>query len=263
MKRLIAILIPGILFSACESGPDYAELYRLEKQFWTVDDYQNAMYKINATAGSAKKPCYSVPETAPVFSKLVDIQNVAVVVEDEALGIKHRYEFAEGMFNHSRDMIDSYSSLDREDKFEYPRELADVLTFHLYTQMHYFDLGNKNILQNADDPNETSVKNLIAGNEQTLVDNFTLYLDFVNNEKAFTPDALQTYIDGMNEYFPQLIEKYSNANYMRMREKANDMLNKAESPDLKTALTNLIAKIDANKAAVEAAKVVPDSASVK
>jgi hypothetical protein len=257
--RLFLALVLGILMASCESSPDYTALYRMEKPYWDADDYSNAIYKINATADGSKKPCYSDPATAPVFMRLANIENVSVIVEDEALGIKHRSEFAEAMFHHGGDMVDEYSTMNREDKFEYPMELVEVMKFHLYTQMHYFDLGNKNILQEADDPNEARVKNMIAGNEQTLVNNFVLYLDFVNDEKAFTPDALQGYIGVINEYFPPLIAKYPNASYAVMREKATDMQNKAQSPDLKKALGDLIGKIDANTAAIEAAKMPADS----
>ena len=251
----LSLIVAASLATSCgESGPDYNALYRMEKQYWNVDDYDNAIYKITSTAAGDKKPCYSVPETAPVFKKLVDIQNVAVVVEDEALGVKHRAEFAEGMFNHSRNMIDAYSVLDREDKFEYPQELVEVLTFHLYTQLHYFELGNQNILKEADDPNEDRIKNMISGNEQTLVNNFTLYLDFCDDEKAFTEDALQSYIDVLNEYFPALIEKYPTANYSGMKEKAADMLKKAQADNLKSSLSGIIAKIDANTTRIEEEK---------
>jgi len=257
--RLVLACALGIFLGSCESGPDYNALYRLEKQYWDVNDYQNAIYKIHSTVPGTKKPCYAVPELAPVFTKLVDKTNVSVIVEDEVLGVKHRYEYASDMFDHTRNMLDEYSVLDREDKYEYPMELVDVLVFHLYTQLHYFDLGNQNILKEADDPNEASVKNVIANNEQTLVNNFTLTLDYVNHEDAFTSDALDAYVAVLDEYFPPLIANYPNVNYNEMKEKATDMNNKAKSEKLKAALTNIIAKIDANAAAIQAAKMAVDS----
>jgi hypothetical protein len=252
--RLFLALVLGFLMTSCESGPDYNTLYRMEKPYWDVDDYTNALYKISATAEGSKKPSYGVPETAPVFKRLVNIENVSVIVEDDALGVQHRSDFAEGMFQHGRDMMEEYAVMNREDKFEYPQELVDVMRFNLYTQLHYFELGNMNILREADDPNEQGVKNLISGNEQTLVNNHINYLDFVNDEQAFSADALTGYVGVLNEFFPSLIAKYPNANYTRLREKATDMEAKATSPELKAALANIIAKIDANKAAVEAAK---------
>jgi hypothetical protein len=262
-----ALVFASMLLTAlysCNSGPDYTQLYRMEKQFWDAGDYENAIYKISSTAAGDKKPCYGVPETAPVFAKLVNKQNVAVIVEDEALGVQHRYEFAESMFGHSRDMYEAYSTLNREDKYEYPQELVDVLSFNLYVQNAYFELGNQNILKNADDPNETRVKNIITSNQQILVDNYTLYLDLVNDEAAFTTDALQGYINILNEYFPPLIDKYPNANFMGMKEKCNKMLNKAKSESLKSALTAVITKIDANSGRIEQEKkAAADSSSVR
>lgn len=262
-----ALVFGSMLLSAlysCNSGPDYNQLYRMEKQFWDAADYENAIYKISSTAAGDKKPCYGIPETAPVFAKLVNKQNVAVVVEDEALGIQHRYEFAESMFGHSRDMYEAYSTLNREDKYEYPQELVDVLSFNLYVQNSYFELGNQNILKKADDPNEARVKNIIASNQQTLVDNYTLYLDLVNDESALSPEALQAYVNLLNEYFPPLIDKYPNANFMGMKEKSNNMLNKAKSESLKSALTVIIAKIDSNANRIQQEKkAAADSSSVR
>lgn len=261
------IVIPALTFlfftAACESGPDYNELYRLNKQYWDAADYENAVYKINGTAPDQKKPSYGVPEKAQIFQKLVDKQNLQVVAEDDALGLKHRAEFASRIFDVYRMMVDAYSNLDREDKYVYPQELVDILKFGLYLQVHYFELGNQEMLQSADDPNDVGIQSTVKQNIQTLVGNYTIYLDYVKREKSFPAETVKSYADGINEYFPALIDAYPNANYTQMRSKAEDMLNKAESPDLKTALTNLIAKIDANKAAVGAAKVLPDSASVK
>lgn len=259
IRRFAFVIAAGLLFASCESGPDTNALYRMEKQYWDADDYNNAIYRINSTQAGQKKPCYAVPETAPIFAKLANKENVAVIVGDEALGVKHRADFAEAMFNHSRNMIEEYNVLDREDKFEYPQEMVDMLTFHLYVQPFYFELGNEHIRQEADNPEDPDVKRVISSNEQTLVSNYIYYLDFAEQDKAFTPDALSSYIDGMNEYFPALITKYPNANYSAMKEKANAMLAKTGSPEVKTALTNLVAKIDANTAAIEAAKMAADS----
>ncbi len=236
-----------LMMAGCESAPDTAELFRLEKQFWDVADYQNAVYKIESTAPGDKKPCYADPSRTAVFTKLVDKTNITVVLEDDALGVGHRADFASGMFDQARDMEAAYYDVDREDKFVYPMELVEVLTFGLYLQPLYFDLGNQRILQDADDPNEPRVQNLIHQNEQTLISNYTLYLDYVKQEKAFSSDGLAAYIAGMNEYFPKLIDTYPKDDFSVMREKASDMVNKAESPELKAALNNIIGKIDALK----------------
>lgn len=230
-----------------ESTPSTSELFRLEKQYWDVEDYKNAIYKIQSTAPGQKKPCYADPERTAVFVKLVDKNNVSVVLEDEALGLGHRADYASDMFDQAREMATAYDEVDREDKFVYPMELVEVLTFSLYLQPFYFELGNQEILQNADDTSEVRVKNLVHSNEQTLISNYKLYLDYVKQEKAFTSEALSAYVAGINEYFPKLIDTYPKDDFSQLREKATDMLNKSESTEVKAALNNIITKIDALK----------------
>ena len=118
----VAILV---LF-ACNSN-DVAETYRLDKKFWDVKDYENAIRNIKYTKQDEKKPCYSVPDKAAVFRKMVDKSNISVVVEDKELGLSHRSEFASQMFNQYRDLADVYLETDREDKYVYPLEVADIL----------------------------------------------------------------------------------------------------------------------------------------
>lgn len=63
-----------------------------------------------------------------------------------------------------------------------------------------------------------------------------------------------------NEYYPKLIDTYQTADFTLLREKASDMISKAESADLKSALNNIITKIDVLKNVVvpaEGDSIVP------
>lgn len=239
-----------LFFSACGSNnnSNLNDIYHLDKKFWNANDYKNAVERIKySTNKQEKKPCYSIPEKAPIIRKLIDKGNIAVTIEDNALGLKHRSDFASEIFNHYRNLSEVYQELDREDKFVYPVELADILNFGLYLQLNYFDLGNKEILQNSDNPDDPYVKSILSSNIQTLIGNYCNYLGFINQEKAFSDEALNVYIKGIEDYFTQLIEKFPNANFHVMNQKAQDMLKKSNSEKTKTALNNLISKIEAKK----------------
>ena len=209
-KTLIYPILSIIIISifACNSGDGIADKYRLNKKFWGVKDYKNAVHKVKYTSKNEKKPCYSVPEKADVFRKLIDKNNISVVIEDDELGLSHRTEFASEMFDQYRKLVSEYEDIDREDKFVYPLELIDVLKFGLYLQLHYFDLGNQAIVQNSDDPNASNVKKVLRRNERILIGNYCIYLDHVKRERSFSNESFENYIDGINEYFPMIIDKF-------------------------------------------------------
>lgn len=253
VKTFISLIFTlSLLFIACNNSNNVTERYRLNKKYWNVQDYENAIDEIKyMLKKKEKKPCYSVPETAPVFRKLVDKNNISVIIEDEELGLNHRSEFASKMFEHYRDLTELYQDIDREDKFVYPLELVDVLKFGLYLQLHYFDLGNRAIIQDADDPNASHVRGVIKSNEETLIGNYCLYLGFIKQEKSFPDAALSNYIDGIDEYFPKIIDKFPNANFSEMTQKAKAMLTKTKSPKVKTSLTNLLSKLQEKSEIIE------------
>ncbi len=244
---IYSILSVAFLFLfACNSN-DVTDHYRLNKKYWDLKDYDNAISKIKYSSKKEKKPCYSVPEKAPIFKKIVDKSNIAVVVEDEELGLNHRSEFASKMFEQYQDMVQIYQEIDREDKFVYPMELADILKFGLYLQLHYFDLGNQAIVKNADNPDAPDVLRVLRSNEQTLISNYCIYLGHIKQENSFSDDALNSYIEGINKYFPLVIDKFPDSNFNEMTRKTNDMLNKTESPKVKAALNNILSKLERDK----------------
>jgi hypothetical protein len=242
-----SILSVAILFLFASNSNDLAEQYRLNKKFWDVKDYKNAVSKIKYTNKKEKKPCYAVPEKAPIFRKVIDKNNISVVIEDEELGLNHRSEFASEMFDQYRNLVEVYQDIDREDKFVYPMELTDILKFGLYLQLHYFDLGNQAIIQKADNPDASDVKRVLRSNEQTLIGNYCIYLGFIKQEHSFSDEALDSYVDGVNEYFPMVIDKFPDANFNEMTKKAKDMLKKTESQKVKTALSNLLSKLESDQ----------------
>jgi len=66
----------------------------------------------------------------------------------------------------------------------------------------------------------------------------------LNNEKAFTALGKRKLAEGVDIYFTELIEMYPNANYSRMKNKAQLMLKKSKSDDIKSSLTKLITLIN-------------------
>lgn len=237
-----------MIFTRCGETDHTAERYHLDKTYWDVTDYENAIYYINATPSDQKKPNYADPITAPVIRKLTDIENVKVVAEDDVLGISHKADFTSQLFLKYQEAEDAYEIQDRQDKYVYPQELVDVLKFGLYLQINYFDLGNQQILKNADNPNAASTQAVIYGNGQTVIRNFCVYLDFIKMEKSFSDDALKSYAEGISTYFPMLIEHFPKNDFSELKSKINDMLKKTASSDVTNALNSVLSAIDANAA---------------
>lgn len=233
-----------VLIVACASEETKTtDRYNLSKKYWGIEDYKNVNHQISYMDKDEKVPNYSDPAKAPIFQKIIDKNNLAVVVEDHALGLSHRSDFASGIFDQYRKLHGHYQDTDREDKYLFPLELVELEKFGLYVQIHYFDLGNQNIIQDADDPEDAHVQRIMRGNEKTLVSNFNLYLDEVKRENAFNAAALSAYINGLNEYFPMLLEKFPKANVATLEDKVEDMTKKARSQELIDALDSLSEKL--------------------
>jgi hypothetical protein len=230
--------------------------FHMDKKYWTPDDYTAAIDEIKYRIPEGEKlPCYSVPDKAAIFQKLVDINNLSVVLEDNSLGLKYRDEFGDRMFDQYRTLYETYSELDRQDKYVYPVELVDIMKFGFYLQIHAFKIGNDKILKDATDTSDYQVRNIIEQNEQTVVDNFCLYLDRVNKEDAFSPDALNGFHEAIDLYFPQLIKTFAKASYGEMQSKTDLLLNKVKDPGMKKSLEGLKALLDEKNKPAEPEKV--------
>jgi len=233
----LIIVLVIILLVSCEASK--TDKFPMEKPFWGVDDYKAAISELQFnTPQDEKYPMLSDPETSPVFKKLVDRKNISSVMEDNSLGLRHRADFSSEMFSQFRQLTDLYNAMDREDKFIYDQELIELLRFGLYLQIQYFKIGNDKILLEAD--NADQVNYIIKENEETIISNFNNYLDNINREKSFSDYALKNFADGIGESFSDLMKTFPNGNYSGMLSKATDMEKKANNPDVKHAISNLV-----------------------
>lgn len=223
--------------------------FPLDKRYWDTGDYDKAVLELRyGYKDDEKKPTFDNPETRIIVEKLTDHQNYKVVLEDKELGIKHRNDVATAFFNEWKDMNQIYTATDRKDKYLYDKEMLAVWQFGLGLQLGYFKLGNDQILESADDPNSSRVKNQVNSNVSTLIKNYLIYLDEINNEDAFTEEGKTKLAEGIDTYFTELIELYPNANYSGMENKADLMLKKSQSSKIKSSLTKLIELINSKKA---------------
>jgi len=217
----------------------------LEKKYWDIDDYSSAVNNIKYHIPSDEKlPSLTDPITAPVFKKLIDINNIAVVVEDTTLGLKHRSEFTKEMFSLNRSITPAYDILNSKDQFIYGSELIELLKLGLYIQLYEFSLGNKYILKNAINNSSSEISSVINSNNQTVVNNYLIYLRFLKKEEALQSDALKRYADGIDTYFPKLINSFPSSNYTEMLTIINANLNSVKSIEIKESLSKLKVLLD-------------------
>jgi len=237
-----------LLIGCGPTEPTTAELYKLNKKYWDVADYEKAVRLISLSGNSTPKPSYNSPEGSAIVTKLTDLNNLSVVLEDEALGLNHRMKFSEEMFSHYQEMTRQYRDIDREDNFVFARELVDVEIFGLYLQPFYFGFGNQRILDNADNPDSHEVQRVIRENEETLIGNYCIYLDYVKKLNGFSEKkALDSYVSGINNYFPKLIEDHPKANFRQLEVKVKNMIKKTDNPQVISALENIQQLLDNKK----------------
>jgi hypothetical protein len=222
--------------------------YPLDKRYWDTTDYKEVILSLRfGYEDDEKKPTFDNPEKRKIVEKLTDEQNFKIVLKDNELGIKHRNVVGTEFFEHWKDMHQIYQATDRKDMYVYDIEMLAVWQYGLSLQLGYFKLGNDEINESADDPNSSRVKKVINSNIRTLIDNYIIYLDEINEEKAFSEKGKTKLAEGIDKYFTQLIELYPDANYSGMRKKAELMLKKSASDKIKSSLTKLIELIDSKK----------------
>jgi hypothetical protein len=234
VKSLITCLAFVSLF-ACESR------YPMDKRFWTPEDYRKVWYEINyETPKGEEFPRFANPETADVVRKIIDPQNYTSVLEDNELGLNYRSKISGEFFEHIRDITEIYGKMDVQDKFVYAEELAEIKNFFLGFQIVYFRLGNEHIASESDD------RGTIRKNEQTIIGNFDSYLDDLRHEKAYGQYAVKL-ADGINTHFTKLIDTFPKANYSGLLATAKALQEKVVTSEIKTALSNLITKIESTQ----------------
>lgn len=241
--KIIGLVSLFLLLFNCKSKlPDN---YHMDKKFWDIEDYNAAIRQIRyLTPEEEGLPRLSDPITAPVFMKLVDKQNVSIILEDDQLGLKHRSEVAEDYFYAAREIFELYQVLDIQDKYVYPVELVMVLEFNMHTQLLYFKLGNEDIIKDAVNPDDPDVKRVVRNNEQRIADNFNLDIEFLAREDALNDEAIKMYAEIINVYYQRLINEFPQASYFELKKTAKTINNKIKSDQLKKALEDLIKKIE-------------------
>ncbi len=240
-KILLPVLVfvtAGFLFSC---GGDEKDAYPVDKKYWTTEDYHTANNILYTTHFNKKElPNLDNPETAHIFNKLIDTNNVSVVLNDGQLGITHRSAFASDMFTEYKTLNENYSIIDRTDKYQYPVEFAQVMKFGLHLQPYYIAAGNEKIIKSADDPNAPDVVNIVNSNRNILIRNYDVYLDHINYEDRFNDKALSVYAEGLKEYFPKLINQFApDGDYEEMLGKVENMLKKAKNALILAELINI------------------------
>ena len=244
IKAFPLFLLVFLIFS-CNSIEDK---YPVNKRYWNNEDYETVVRELRFRIEPDEKiPSLSTPDKKVVFEKLVDEQNYKVVLDDNKLGTKYRSEIASEFFNRWKDMNQIYRGTDRQDHYIYDRELIKVWHFGLGLQLRYFKLGNDLIKDNADDPNSNEVKRNTRSNINTLISNYSIYLDEINNEDAFTQEGKKLLSEGIDIYFTKLIEQYPDANYSAMENKIELMQKKSNSDLIKNALSKVSKRIQEEK----------------
>jgi len=243
-NNFFLIILLCISLTNCE---EEAHKYPLNKRYWDLNDYDKAILELRfGYEDDEEKPKFNNADRL-VVQKLTDEQNFKVVTDDNELGIKHRSNVATEFFDHWKDMTKIYQITNRKDEYLYDIEMLAVWQFGLSLQLDYFKLGNDVIMETADDPDSSRIVNLLNSNINVLIDNYTYYLDEINNEKSFSNEGLVKLAEGIDENFSELIDLFPKGNYSGMRKKAELMLEKSNSDIVKSSLNNLIKLIDSKK----------------
>lgn len=245
MKKYITILLFSIVIFSCSKNTSNIPL---DKPYWTPSDYFTVIRKLKYEDEYQEAlPAFDDPQTAAIIHKLADHNNYLVVVNDDQLGLKYKNEVASKFFEQYRNMTSLYTRRDVQDKYIYEMEMLAVYDYGLELQLHYFDLGNKEIAADADNPEDSNVKNVMNSNVLTLINNYNNILDYVNEESSFTNEGVKKLNEVIDMRFNALIDKFPEANYYTLENKLVSLKDKAQSTELKTTLSNLLEKINSNK----------------
>jgi hypothetical protein len=246
--RIINVIILFISCLAILSCEKKNEAFPLDKKYWDTEDYKSVVLELKyRTNPDEKLPNLDDPETKQIVEKFTDQENFKVILDDDKLGLKHKNEMANEFFDIWKDMVPIYSATNREDKYIYEMEYLNIFKFGLALQLRYFKLGNDNIIENADDKEDSSTQSDIDRNVRALINNYNIYLDEIDNENAYSPNGLKAYSEGMDTYFPELLKLYPNSDYSGMKTKVDKMIKKAKSPEITASLNKLQSLLPADK----------------
>lgn len=241
MKKtnLLFLAIFMMLGMSCETEQPK---FPITKRYWTPSDYTFVIRELKyGYKKDERLPSFSDPNTRVIVEKLTDQQNYKVVLTDSELGLKYKSEVATEFFNQWRDMSSVYDAVDRKDKYIYEKEMLAVWHFGLQLQLYYFKLGNDEMIKDADSPDERQTKYNVTSNVNSLINNFTYYLDEVNRENQYSENGLQVYAKGIDNYLTQLVEIYPGDydEYPKMITKIDLLLKKVQSSVVRNSLENL------------------------
>ena len=228
------------IFIVLVSCGEKKQKFPIDKRYWTPNDYIVVIRTLKYGYKSDQKlPSFDDPNTRVIVKKLTDQENFKVVLTDSELGLSYKNDFASSFFDRWRDMNGIYDAVDKKDKYIYEKEMLSVWQFGLKLQLYYFKLGNDKIVQEADDPEAIQTMNAVISNANTLVDNFSIYIDEVNRENYFSNSGLEFFVKGIDTYFYDLVDLYPKADYRKMLEKIDLMLKKSQSEPVKRSLNRL------------------------
>ena len=88
---------------------------------------------------------------------------------------------------------------------------------------------------------------MILMNQNTLVMNYSFYLDEINNENAYSEGGISKIADGIDTYFTELVNNNPNADYSEMLDKIILLQKKAKSVRIKKSLIDLSSLISSKR----------------
>jgi len=241
--KILTLAIISLIITSCSSEK---KKFPLNKKYWDTSDYANVTRTLKyGFENNAKLPTFDNPETRIIIEKYTNPQNYLVILDDNELGLKHRNKIGETFFYRWKDMSTVYSKRDRKDNFIYEKEMLAVYHFGLGLQQRYFKLGNDDILQGADKPDDA--KGTINSNIGTLISNYQNYLDLINDENSLSESGKQIYSEGLIKYYTELINLYPKANYSSAKSKKKKKKEKSKSEIIINSLNEIIGLIEQNE----------------
>lgn len=239
MKVRYYLFALALIFAGCNSN-SIEKRFPVQKRYWTPEDYLNVVREIKYnTPEDIKYPNYADPESAIVVRKLVDKENFLVVVKDEQLGISHRNNFANEMFNAYRDLDELFTIYDRQDKYIYSEEMVDVIDWGLALQIHYFKLGNDDIKNDALDPESADVKRVCNSNIRSVINNFSNNLKILAKEEALNDNAKKKFANNVLQNFYDLKNTFPEGNFNGLITTIDKTISNIQSEEIKTSLQAL------------------------
>ncbi len=242
-SNFLLLLIFISIFSCNKKDSEYP----LEKRYWTVNDYQNVIRHIKYGLKPNQIPTFNNPENKIVVEKLVDQNNYAVILDDKELGINYKHEIAEEYFRVWQDLLTIYDDFDKQDKYQFEEEYLKAWHFGLNLQIKYFSLGNESIKKGSDESDSFYTNSTIKSNHKTLIENFNIYLDKLNNEDSFSTKGIILFNYGIKKHVRNIIESIPVADFGSMTYKIDSLLKKTKNESTKKELASILNLIKSKK----------------